>query len=269
MIAAIIFSRDRACQLDLLLRSMLFGGVTPFDPVTVIYRATDDLHGEAYSRVRADYRDREIDFVDEQENLPAQARELLEDADLACFLTDDSVFYRQPIIPDSLGADDLCHSFRLGRNTTWCYPHARGQTHSVKIGPSESAISWRWQGADGDFGYPASLDGHVFRASHLRRALLTCREDANPNRIEEHLDRRVRARLAKDYPLMTAEVESSLVGIPVNRVNQTNPNRYGDRYPVSAGDLLERYLAGERLSLDGMDFSDVRGAHQEIELVFE
>ena len=32
---------------------------------------------------------------------------------------------------------------------------------------------------------------------------------------------------------------------------------------------LYRYLAGERLSLEAMDFSDVRGAHQEIELVFE
>lgn len=266
MITTIVFSRDRAMQLDLLLRSMPDG----FD-TTVLWKATTDGHETAYLTCAREHPEAAF-YMESPDGLVWRAKDILEDADvLACFLTDDSVFYRQPEIPETLRDGWLCHSFRLGLNTTWCYPHARPQTFpGGRLGSLPlPGISWRWDRGDGDFGYPASLDGHLFRAAHLRRALMTCNPQANPNRIEEHLDRWVRARLAAEFPLMTAETQSSLVGIPVNRVNETNPNRYGDLHPVSADDLCARYLNGERIAFDRMDFSDVRGAHQEIPLEFE
>lgn len=270
MIAALVFSRDRAMQLDLLLRSL----PALLEPVYVIYMPTSEKHLHAYQRCASEHR--EVEWFSERwqsKGLPELARDFLADTTLACFLTDDSVFYRQPRKPLKLRLSPsvLCHSFRLGLNTRWCYPHARSQQVPAGVNTKQvmGEIDWAWEGADGDFGYPGSVDGHVFRASHLRRALLTCREDANPNMIEEHLERWVCARLAAEYPLMTAEAESSLVGIPVNRVNQTHPNRCGDRHPFSEDDLCQRYIAGERIALDQLDTSDVRGAHQEIQFVFE
>lgn len=258
MIAAVAFSRDRPMQLDLLLRSMSTGGVTAFDPVTVIYRATNWASAAGYETCASEHPS--ADFIKEHGSLAATARDVLCDADLACFLTDDDVFYRQPMIPSALA--HLCHSFRLGLNTTWCYPLARKQAV-----PEMVRGAWDWRNADGDFSYPGSLDGHVFRASHLRRALLTCPEDARPNEIEEHLGRWIRARVADTFPLMSCEAESSLVGIPANRVNDTHPNRFGEQHPFDWADLLDRYITGERIDLAALDFSDVRGAHQEIGLV--
>lgn len=264
MTGTIIFSRNRAMQLDALLRSMRFDGASPFGPAWAICRASEGSHETAYRVCEDEHRDvyfaAEVDLVE-------QVKAILERVEgLACFLTDDSVFYRQPMIPSALAHGVLCHSFRLGKNTTECYPLSCEQ-RLPDFREADGEIDWAWREAEGDFGYPGSLDGHVFRASHLRRSMATCREDANPNRIEEHLTRWVGARLAGEFPLMTAEVESSLVGIPANRVNETHPNRVGSG--PSANELCARYLAGERLAPDRMDFSDVRGAHQEIPLVFE
>lgn len=261
MITAVVFSRDRAMQIDLLLRSLpkeLF-------PVYVIWRATSEDHDAAYGICASEQAERAAFYTESEGGLVWLARDLLDAADLACFLTDDSVFYRQPHLPDHLPYGVLCHSFRLGLNTTVCYPHNRTQkVPAVKA--VDGVIGWHWQQADGDFAYPGSLDGHVFRASHLRRALMTVRADANPNQIEDHLNRWVGARLSGEFPLMTAEMQSSLVGIPTNRVTETHENRVGAG--PSPDELCERYLSGERIALDRMDFADVRGAHQEITLEF-
>ncbi len=63
--------------------------------------------------------------------------------------------------------------------------------------------------------------------------------------------------------------QSCLVSIPVNIVRTTYKNRAGAAPEMSPEALNARFLAGERIDLDAMDFRAVRGAHQEIPLVFE
>lgn len=268
-ITPVIFSRDRAAQLDLLLGSLdAWSADHQFAVPWILYRATTERHDEAY-RICAIERERFYFARQETDGgiVSGVSTFLREIEGYVCFLTDDSVFYRAPTMPVHLADKVVCHSFRLGLNTTWCYPHARPQRLPDTIGSAGgNQIVWRWQGADGDFGYPGSLDGHVFRVSHLRRMLRVAPQHANPNRLEDHFNGWVATRLSTEFPLMTAEMTSSLVGIPVNRVNETHPNRYGDRHPFSASDLLERYLAGDRLELPGPE--GIQGAHQELPLVF-
>jgi hypothetical protein len=273
MITTIIFSRDRAMQLDLLLESLDRNGARLFSPAYVLYRATDADHERAY-RICRDRYPSVILVPDGVSSFRLVAR-LSESADFACFFTDDSVLYRALMSPLPLDAlrDSrlLCFSLRLGRNTTWCYPHGRAQSlpvfevSEVRGSPTRGALVWDWVGAAVDFGYPASVDGHVFRGATLRPALYDCPVDASPNQVEDHL---VRA-LAADRRLMASYPESCLVGLPLNIVTETHSNRHGEAFPFSADELLGRYLDGQRIALDRLDFSDVRGAHQEIELVFE
>lgn len=262
MITAVIFSRDRPMQLDLLLRSLKQKAPGVFRTI-VIDRATTDATAMAYERCRSDHLDTPFHVEDRHGNtLPRQAAALL-DGDLSCFLTDDSVLYRGlPEVP-VLDTGVLCFSLRLGVNTNWCYPHDREQ----QIPPftlAPPAMFWKWRTADGDFGYPGSLDGHIFRTETLRQALADA-PAGNPNRIEEHL----MTRFSDSLPLMGAFQQSCLLGIPVNRVNETNPNRNGTIHGYSVQDLNRRYLRGDRIDLNALDFSDVRGAHQEIPLVFQ
>jgi hypothetical protein len=122
---------------------------------------------------------------------------------------------------------------------------------------------WRWRGAQGDFGYPMSLDGHIFRASDIL-PLIESRNFSTPNSLEEMLMTQAR-QIGR--PLMASYPHSCLVGVPVNRVQSAVPNRNGETHPYTVQDLNERYLRGERIDLHALDFSDIRGAHQELPLV--
>lgn len=267
MIAATVFSRDRAMQLDLLLRSLSENGGRLFGPKLVIYRATTADHELAYVRCQDEHPD--VLFVGETHTSLRLAAKLGEQSDFGCCLTDDSVLYRHIWQPDPCDVfkrsnDVTCFSLRLGENTTWCYPYGREQKRPA-FAAGNGLLAWDWRQADGDFGYAGSLDGHIFPGAVLRTAFADCPPGSNPNQIEEHLVASVAARgddVMVSYPL------SHLVGIPVNRVNETHGNRYGERHAYSEQDLLDRYLGGQRIQRQLMDFSDVRGAHQEIDLVF-
>ena len=257
MITAVVFSRNRACQLDLLLTSLERNAPGVFD-VNVLCRADTDDHQDAYRMCRGRFP--HATFWYEGTSVPHLAADLLSATDLGCFFTDDSVLYVRMPPPFLLGGV-LCFSPRLGRNTTWCYPHGFDQMLPHFSG-GWPLLEWNWKTAHGDFGYPASVDGHVFRSSDLVDALSDCPSTANPNQIEEHLVK----HFANDHRQMMASYpQSCLVGIPANVVTDTHRNRHA--HGPTADDLCAAYLAGKRLDLDAMDFSDVRGAHQDIELV--
>lgn len=251
---AIVFSRDRAMQLDLLLTSLEKNAPGVFQPTVIWYAKRDDYqHGyEICAEEHPDAR-----FLRE-DGLTYQVRSLMLGPEHVTFFTDDDVLYRTTTALPAILAEWICFSLRLGTNTTNCYPHGRPQELPM-------SLTWKWERGDGDFGYPMSLDGHVFRAQDLL-PILNTHNFSNPNWLEETLMRR-----AKEIgrPLMACFHESHVVGIPANRVNETTPNRNGETYPYPVQDLNERYLRGERIDLDALDFSDIRGAHQEIPLVFK
>ena len=178
------------------------------------------------------------------------------------FHTDDDVFFRAPpaapILPDGFAA----FSLRLGENTTYCYPLSRAQPVPPTVGAGP-LIAWDWTRAEGDFSYPMSLDGHVFATGPLLRILRRTRF-SNPNELEGELS--LRRYLAP--PLMVAFRESCLVSLPANVVTETHHNRSGESPEYTPEALNARFLAGERIDLDAMDFSHVRAAHQEIPFVF-
>lgn len=177
---------------------------------------------------------------------------------LVAFVTDDCVFYRP--VPDTIGAwmkdrEVLCFSLRLGANVDTCYP--TGEHVSEWPGPE-----WRWQGAPGDFGYPGSVDGHVFRRSDLREMLDGVYLD-NPTALEVILNDRC-ASLGR--PLMCSGPVSSLVSVPVNRVSSQSGVRHGETYPADASYLNEMFQHGARIDLERTFAGvEVRGAHQEVE----
>ena len=260
MINAVVFSKDRACQLDLLLTSLERNGKDVFEPV-VVYQATTADHEAAYEICRTRFP--RVQFLPDTLVPLSVAAAALAYADLACFFTDDSVLYLSLPGKPQLDDDVLCFSLRLGRNTTWCYPHGRLQ----RLPPfmeTDAILKWNWKTAKRDFGYPASVDGHVFRGHDINAALHDCPPDANPNQIEEHL---VTALKHDRRDTMASFHHSCLVGIPANVVSSTSRNRHAEQHAWGTDELMAGYLNGWRIQLDGLDFTDVRGAHQEIDVV--
>jgi len=195
---------------------------------------------------------------------------------LFCLLTDDSVFFRTFPVERSDFLEIFkrryltCFSFRLGLNTVvqdYATGHMQPPLWDVEKSESQPIIYWDWRSwpMHLNYGYPISQDGHMYRSKELLQ-------------ITENLDftvfRSWEGTLAGDrrdslpgYE-MAAFDHSCLVNIPNNNV-QVPPIPCGAKYPISIKELNERYLANELIDLEAMDFSNVRGAHQEIQYIFK
>jgi hypothetical protein len=258
-INCVIFSKDRAMQLDACLRSIERLG--PYaGPIAVVWKATTPEFGEGYRLLDLGRR---VRLIPQSDDFRRDVMGTLDpNSEHTVFHTDDDVFFRRspaaPILSDEFAA----FSFRLGHNTTYCYTLGRAQVVPGQAvdGP---VIAWDWTRAKDDFSYPMSLDGHVFQTRLLLRMLRRARFD-NPNQLEEELHLR---RYLAPHTMLSFR-ESCLVSIPANVVSPTHRNRASDDAELSPEVLNARYLVGERIDLERMNFSGITSAHQEVPFAF-
>ncbi len=184
------------------------------------------------------------------------------------FLMDDCVFYR-PVEGDPAEVledeDVLCFSPRLGLNAASCYSLRCLQARPEFLYNADGELIWDWtSGAECDWAYPASLDGHIWRRDDLLPLLRDIHDFRTPNTVEAALAERVRS---VERPLMAAHWQSSLVGVPANRVGSTHGgNRAAEMYPYGPFELNNAYLAGKRIRLDSVVSRLVNAAHAEFPL---
>ncbi|HEX6743691.1 MAG TPA: glycosyltransferase [Solirubrobacteraceae bacterium] len=258
MIDLVAFSKDRPAQLDLLLRS-----ISRFAPAgvqtAVVFTASEHLHDRGYAVAREAHP--WVRWVDEGEagGFKAATLSLVADAgERIGFLVDDIVF-THPLDVDAaplaaLDADPevLCCSLRLDPGKTYCYALDRPMT-------PPPATTWHWMGMEGDWGYPMSLDGHIFRTAQIA-ALLERLQYRNPNELEAAL-----ADAPIALPKATCFDVARIVNVPDNRVQETAPNRHGGG---SAARFTPALLAGRRLDLEPFVGLAVRSVHHEMPLRF-
>jgi hypothetical protein len=268
-VRAIVFSRDRAAQLDLLLSSLRANAPGLLDSLTVLWLASDDLYRRAYGTCAEEHPD--VEFVVEH-SFADDVRSLLVPAEMVVFFTDDSVLFRsledrERTAQEWLASDPelLCFSLRLGRNCEQCYPLGCRQ-RLPDFAAHADGLSWAWRGADCDFGYPMSLDGHIMEAE-VPRKMLGAQQPANPNELEALLAHAVGSACVA--PRMASYAESHLVCIPANRVNDTHPNRFDSSSGAEPHLLNARYLTGERLDREAIDFGSVNAAHAELRFAWK
>lgn len=271
MISALIFSKDRAAQLDLLLRSIYQNGRGMFVP-TVLYTTSTPKFQRGYDLLigRCGLEVgflREVDFYSDLLDLSSQNF-----ADFLVCFTDDGVLYRRlPVseadILQQISDDTVCFSLRIGKNTTLERYWEGKEVPTFNYSEFADFIKWNQRDYPGHthFGYPFSLDGHIFRREEFLGYLQRLGRFYGPNDLE--------AALATFRQECRANVvafkESCLVVNPINRVQDVCKNVNGWFFGVTAEELNERYLAGEHIDLDQIDFSNVVGTHQEFRLPFK
>lgn len=269
MIKALIFSKDRALQLRLLLNSMQINCKDAFD-VTILYKASNITFKEGYSKLISEGILPNIHWIEEEE-FKLQVLEFLEHGQkYTTFFTDDDIVYRPfdaSNITSTLDSDHeiFCFSGRLGVNVTKCYTmRASNILGDFEEDITTGIIKWDWTKRYLDFGYPLSVDFHVFRTSDIKK-LISKIAFHNPNTLEGNL------QMFDNYPKnkMAAFKHSVMVNSPSNIVNDTHPNRKGEQFGISAEELNKKYLEGEIIDLESLDFSNIQGCHQELALTYK
>lgn len=248
----IIFSRDRPAQLALLLDSL--DRYAYPEATRILWWATKPKFVSGYACVTDQPRT-------PPERFDAELRSQLGTDDrwrtVSFFCDDDIVFRRLPQRPWELLHDDdsiLSVCLYLGRQ-------------NVKQPIPPGFPRWEWGPlARHDFGFPCGIDGNTYRVNDVLD-MIGSETIPNPTMLETVLALRL-PLVAEKRPLMACFPDQCLVGVPVNRVSDQSGVPFGRKFPQTTEDLNRRFLAGERIDLDRLDFSGVDSCHHEIEFVW-
>jgi len=261
----LIFSKDRACQLDLLLSS-LEERITNIGSVSVLYKCSSANFIAGYKLCISQHTT--VNFIEESD-FQLQVKGWLNDmrrSPTVMFAVDDDLF-RDHInfseISQLLQSNPqvICYSPKLGLQLSYCYslnmpqPIPNGNVHN-------GYFIWDWRNSIHDWQYVFSVAGNVFRTAELA-AWVNGLHFSAPNNFEDAIQQ------IKNYfvvpQIAICNVVSKMINMPINRVQDTHKNRCGN---VSHIDLNERYLNGERI--DPVHYYKVlpRACHEDIPIVW-
>lgn len=302
MILVLVFSMDRALQLDGCLRSLTRHlEDASVVHVVVVYRATsvrlqgqyDELARSAVSGAEfvaeTSFRSQVLGILGRWDSAsvreaswrsvtrlwrtdPLPPETALSSTQHVLFVVDDTLFVRS--IPLEAAVDTLQsspealgYSLRLGRNTTYSYVLDRPQRPPEFLSIGKGILRYDWTSADGDFGYPLEISSSLYRIADIR-ALTTRGSFADPNTLESLVATQTR-RFSRSKPFLLCSEDSVAFSAPLNRVQAVYENRAGGKGEWSVTSLAERYDKGQRINIRALDGFVPASCHQEVELSFE
>ncbi len=267
-VTGIVFSRDRAHQLDVLLRSYARAVVNPAK-LYVIYSATTEAHLASYSSLENSVQEAgiEISFIREVEDFRLTLLSTLEQIETknVFFLVDDIVFIRNVNLDYAREVDPLVEIFslRLSPKLRRSYTSNQRQMPPTFSTHSESVDKYLfdWFEKRNEWSYPWSLDGHVLSLAEVR--IITSVSDfLAPNTLEAALTSFDTLCIGRKGSCFA---ESIIVNLPINRVQNEISNLSGS---VSTEYLLEKWREGFILDVDPLWRHIPLAPHEEHKLNF-
>ncbi|QWD07838.1 hypothetical protein G6689_01700 [Polynucleobacter paneuropaeus] len=266
-ISGVIFSRNRAFQLDALLTSY-FEKVRSPAPLAVIYKATNLEHEQAYEEVISRFRcaNPRVDFIS-QTNFQDSLLEVLNGINVQSifFLVDDIIFIDEldleiaERIDSSLGILSLRLSPRLTRS----YTSNRNQL-PPKFLPSEiqsDLLKFKWFDKGCEWSDPWSVDGNIYSTAEIKVLTRISRFSA-PNSYEDCL--KLFADLAKNR-IGYCFKNGKILNLAINRVQNERVNASGD---ITADYLLEKWNDGFQMDRTRFESYQPNSPHEEHSIEF-
>jgi mannosyltransferase OCH1-like enzyme len=267
---SIIFSKDRALQLDATLKSFE-RNCRDFSSakIDVLYTVSSELHEGQYVELANMFP--KVSFVRERVfyhdclNILKQAQKHI------LFLVDDNLFIAPFRLDDisrclDLNPDALGFSLRLGKNTTYCYPQDRIQPLPFFLPVSKNVLAFHWPTASFDFSYPFDLSSSVYRVDDILR-LMRRLSFTGPNQLECQMFMS-RSSFAISHPSILCFEKSIAFCLPVNMVQNEFNNRITD-IVYSAEQLAQKFSDGVRVATEKYEGLVPVSCHQDLPLEFE
>lgn len=264
-INTIVFSKDRAMQLHALLSSFFDTKIGECG-IVVIYAASTVAHKKAYDEVTTIFQNR-VKFV-EQGAFSSFKNCLLHTVSSLpkgkiFFLVDDIVFteivdYRFLALLD---LSDKIFSLRMGDHLDYSYVVASKQPLPEALEIQDGCLIWKWSEGSLDWGYPMSVDGHLFITAEVLLWIKNL-EFSSPSSFENSLQI---MKLIYNSKRGMSFRKSRLFNIPANKVQNEVANLHG---AVHQDDLLQQWNDG--LAIDHSQFGGLNNhsVHQEVEFKF-
>jgi hypothetical protein len=261
----VIFSKNRAMQLDLLLRTLFFccDDILELSDINVLYLAEGD-HKESYKILKKDYP--QVNFVEEK-SFKEDLLSFLPNKTSILFLCDDSVVTEKFSLAQVLenlnsSEDNIGFSLRLGRNTQKCFPYGDVNQNIPEMTlVKDNVYTYQWKPAELDFSYPLEISSSVYKLDIIFE-LLKDLDYHNPNTLEASLVTNT-PYFVVDKSLLLCFEKSVIFSNAINRVQTYNQNRAGD---VNADDLLKYFMGGKRMDSSIFYHYENHGAHELVDV---
>lgn len=261
-------SKNRACQLDLLLQSFLKNTNDLFEP-TIVYTYSSDDFSKGYDLFRKEWPDLNIQYeYDSQE----QFYQFLEknENDLIALFTDDSIFYRSSTVSEQelrfrfTNPNLFTFTYRLGLNITvkdYVINEPAWQPDTLQCW--ENVVAWDYNKLPFEqlHGFTVGFDGYIFRAKDLLE--LSERQSFGGIATWENFICRKFKEKGFQRNLMASPFASEVFVQQVNITHRLGHRSSGQFY-ASLHDLNQAWLNGYEIDIDSMNFSNVVCTHGEI-----
>jgi hypothetical protein len=222
--------------------------------IKVLYTYSNNEYKRGYDILQTEYND--VLFKKEDE-FKISLLELIDKKEYTVFFVDDDIFKEDFSLKEKemsifkIKKEIICLSLRLHPRLTYCY------TLDIEMQKTNKNI-WQWGEYKGDYGYPMSLDGHIFRTKEIKN-LLKNLHYYSPNTLESVLSNN-----PINLPYLMCFDQSKIINNPCNLVQSSHKNRHGN----SDGETLnKKFILGERIALDNITGLDNISCHQEIPII--
>jgi hypothetical protein len=275
MISVFISSKNRPAQLRLLLESIQRNWKTDLK-YHVRVTATEKLYADGYEKLlHEDPITQDLDgvFVCEPDFVKDFYYFLNNAEDVCAFFCDDCIVYRNV---DCTNLENYLYdpyiwsfSLRLGLNTTVMdYKTGSTQSHLSTVAAIDNNViryPFKLYKSTENYGLPFSWDGHVYNT----KGLLEFFDNTDfqsvdnlwsipPQWIENYAMNR-REKILQNY--MMCQPQSSVICMNWNTTHRFTKDT--TRFDGSKETMCTRYLNGEVIDMDSIDFSNVVSVHEE------
>jgi hypothetical protein len=260
----LIFSKNRACQLDSLLRSLGDHLKRPFNRIFIVYKATEKPFREGYHKLISKRIHGNIEWIEEQsfKTDVIKVMEKIPQEGFLMFLVDDNIMFR-PCDPWSIGpffkSRHLFISLRCSRKYK--------EDIQPKFIKMAEYLEWRWTFRStprGKWNYPFSVDGNIYRKDFMYR-LLQSLDFKAPNSLESVLHS-TRWKLGVRWRNKAlAPLESVVFNNPLNKVQTEGETWYAG---PTAEQLNEKYCQGFIIDNAPLYSSRPDSAHFAVDISF-
>jgi hypothetical protein len=261
----IVFSKDRSLQLELFLRSFNKYVINSSNyKINILYTYSDNIFKQGYDKLIKEYSN--YNFVKEN-NFKLDLINLIDkNKEYTVFFVDDNIFKnkidfydkQEQLFKENLNI--LCRSLRLHNNLKRCYPANLTYSKFPIFEKIDNNLIFKWVKQQGDYSYPMSLDGHIFRTNDIL-PLLKRLNYQNPNSLELNMSINPINKIK-----MICYNKSIIINNPCNIVQTNNSNLHGNENIYK---LNQEFLSGKRISLINIDGIDSISCHQEIKIILE
>lgn len=189
-IISVIFSKDRAMQLDGFLASY-FDNVEHYSEIVVLYHSVNEEHEKSYEDLKKIYGGKPVRFVKENA-FRVQLLEVLENttADRVFFYVDDMLFTQKIDYDWFREIDPLENIVSISRGKDFIYSTVLAKELKVpaitKFNNHLHRFSWNEVGEYSDWSYPLGVSGYMFSRPEILQ-MLEVSDFKAPNSLEHSM----------------------------------------------------------------------------------